>query len=111
MARRNWNFEASVAAKWWADQVADGREDGMARVFGLLLGELYAQEANPEIEAPSIRIALRIDAPCTPVRKMTMHIKADSVKVYSGFASEGPEIDLIVKLDDEVQSCNTNSEI
>jgi hypothetical protein len=104
MTRRNWNHEASVAAKWWIDQVSDGREEGMARIFGLILGEMYAQEANPEIEQPSLRIALRIDAPSTPTRKMTMHIAADSVKVYSGFASEGPQVELIAKLDSEVQS-------
>lgn len=104
MPNRNWNYEASVAANWWVEQMADGSDNGRARIFGLLLGELYAQERNPEIETPSLRIALRIDAPSTPVRKMTMHIAADSVKVYSGFASEGPEMELIAKLDSGVQS-------
>jgi hypothetical protein len=88
MARRNWYLESFVAATWWANELRT-TEDVTAEILGSLLNELDKQSRNPEIEVPSLRIALRIDAPCTPVRKMTMHIAADSVRVYTGFASEG----------------------
>ena len=103
MAHRNWYLEAFVAATWWANELR-ATEEVTAQILGSLLNELGKQDRNPEIDTPSLRIALRIDAPCAPVRKMTMHISADSVKVYTGFASEGPEMELIAKLDSEAQS-------
>lgn len=78
----------------WADQYTP-----LPPYWNLHLTPSADEQRSYDLKRPSHLIAGQV------IRDIeALQMVADSVKVYTGFASEGPEMELIAKLDNEVQS-------